>query len=395
MLKRVRSVAAPPTTAVELVPNVPVLDGVRGIAIVMVMFRHFAYGATAHNFAGRVLLTLCGLGGLGVDLFFVLSGFLITRILFRTRLDPHYFRNFYGRRALRIFPLYYAYLIFYFGFVTRFTHFDRTRGAEASSYQGWVWLYATNILICLRGNYIVASINHFWSLAVEEHFYLVWPALVRVFEMRRMLAVCGIAFVIAIGCRAITRWESWSPYAANVFTLCRIDSLAAGAAVAVFERRYSSAAIARGARRVFWISLGILAAWGLTLGRYSIGQVLAEILGSSGVALLFASLIGLAVWGPARSIARRFFLTRFLCWIATYAYGLYVLHQPIRILLQRVLPFESIGKHVHSYALGLLLHGSLAGAVSLVFALLSYHGFEKLFLKQKRFFEQGGPRTET
>src|SRR3954462_10785078 len=138
---------APPIVAGEAALNLPVLDGVRGIAIIMVMVRHFVYGATAHNFAGQVLLTICSLGRSGVDLFFVLSGFLITRILFRTRLEPHYFRNFYARRALRIFPLYYANLILYLGVVPRFPHIDRARAAEASSYQGWVWLYATNILI--------------------------------------------------------------------------------------------------------------------------------------------------------------------------------------------------------------------------------------------------------
>ncbi|HKO51789.1 MAG TPA: acyltransferase [Polyangiaceae bacterium] len=388
MLKPVPSLVAHPTTEIDGSQKLAVLDGVRGVAIIMVMILHFLHGAVANNLLGEVLLTICGWGVTGVDLFFVLSGFLITRILFRTRLEPHYFRNFYARRTLRIFPLYYAYLILYFGIVTRFTNIDRARSIEVSSYQGWVWLYATNILICLRGNYIVASVNHLWSLAVEEHFYLVWPALVRFFEVRRMLAVCAAAFVIAIACRALFSWLNLPWFAANVFTLCRVDSLAAGAALAVFERTYSGETIARGARRLFWISLGVLAIWGLALGRYPFGQVLKEMLGPSVVALLFASVIALAVWGPARSLARRLFMPRFLCWIATYAYGLYVLHQPIRILMQRTLPFERLGQYLNSYLLGLLLHGAITGALSIAFAFLSYHCFEKHLLKLKRFFEQ-------
>lgn len=371
-------------------PKIPALDGVRGAAIIMVMLRHFSHGAVAHDLPGKIILSVCGMGVAGVDLFFVLSGFLITRILLRTRLAPHYFRDFYARRTLRIFPLYYAYLILYFGFVTRFTHFDRARAIEASSYQGWVWLYATNILICLRGNYIVASVNHFWTLAVEEHFYLVWPALVRFFDPRRMLAVCGVAFAIAIGCRAIFAWGGWSLYASNVFTLCRVDSLAAGAAVAVLERTHSGAIIARGAGRLFLCSAGLLALWAVFPGGSGVTQFVAETFGSSVVAVLFASCIALAVWGPAHGLPRRFFMLRFLCWIATYAYGLYVLHQPIRILLQRALPFETLGRHLHSYALGLVAHGALTGIISLVVAFISYHAFEKQFLKLKKFFEPRG-----
>lgn len=383
------SLAAEPTP-VAIGLNVPVLDGIRGVAIIMVMLRHFTHGAVAHGFAGKLILAVCGMGVSGVDLFFVLSGFLITRILLRTRLDSHYFRNFYVRRTLRIFPLYYAYLILYFGFVTRFTHFDRARAIEASSYQSWVWLYATNILICLRGNYIVASVNHFWTLAVEEHFYLVWPALVRFFDVRRMLTVCAAAFLLAIGSRALFSWGGWSLYATNVFTLCRVDSLAVGAAVAVLERSSNGTAIAGAARRVFWGALGLVTAWELIPSGNRFGQVLNEVFGSSVVALLFASSITLAVWGPAGSLLRRFFMLRFFCWIATYAYGLYVLHQPIRILLQRAVPFEAVGRHLNSYALGLLVHGLLTGALSLLFAFASYHAFEKQFLKLKRFFEERG-----
>jgi peptidoglycan/LPS O-acetylase OafA/YrhL len=368
-------------------PRVPILDGVRGVAILLVMFHHFGYGATAKTFVGQLLLVLCGYGELGVDLFFVLSGFLITRILLRSRLDAHYFRNFYARRSLRIFPLYYAYLIFYFGLVTRFTHLDEARNREASSYQAWIWLYATNILICLRGGYLVASINHFWSLAVEEHFYLFWPAFVRYFDKRRMLIVCGAAFVVAIACRSVIAWNNWTPYAANVFTLCRVDSLAAGALVAVLEQIRSTGWIVRRARVTFWTMLGLVVLRTLVLRGQSVWSDAAYVVEDSASALIFASTIAIAVWGPGSSPLSRLFRMRFLRWLGTYAYGLYVFHHPVRILLQRLIPFEKLGTIVHSYGLGLFLHGLLAGTASLVIALLSYHLFEKHLLRLKRFFE--------
>jgi peptidoglycan/LPS O-acetylase OafA/YrhL len=364
----------------------PILDGVRGVAILMVMLRHFVYGATSTTFLGGAILSVCNLGVLGVDLFFVLSGFLITGILLRTRSDAHYFRNFYARRALRIFPLYYAYLIFYFGFVTRFTHFDRARAAEAASYQGWIWLYATNILICVRGGYLVASINHFWTLAVEEHFYLVWPALVRRFDIQRMLNVCVAAFVVAIICRGIITWQHWSPYAANVFTLCRVDSLATGALLAIFARTQSTETITVVARRTFWILFGLSVIGNFAFDGRAWWSATTETVGASVVALIFASTVALAVWGSPRNLLSRLFGMRSLRWLGTYAYGLYVLHFPIRIFLQRALPFEKLGRLLHSYALGLLVHGLLCGAVSIIAALLSYHLFEERLLRLKRFF---------
>lgn len=368
------------------------LDGVRGVAITSVMVHHFAYGATAKTLVGRALLHLCEFGTQGVDLFFVLSGFLITRILLRTREDPHYFRNFYARRSLRIFPLYYAYLIFYFGFVLRFTHIDQARAHEASSYQAWIWLYATNILICVRGDYLLSSVNHFWSLAVEEHFYLVWPALVRRFGTRRMLVVCCVASLIALASRGLIALENWSPYAANVFTLCRIDSLAAGAVLAVLERTRSAQFILRVTRVTFWTVLGLAVVATLAFNDRAAWPRVAEVFGYSATAIIFACMIAMAVWGPRTSPFARLFRVRVLRWLGTYAYGLYVFHHPIRIFLQRMIPFEKLGVLLHSYRLGLILHGSLAGALSLIVALLSYHLFEKRLLSLKRFFEASAAR---
>lgn len=393
MLERARSLPLPSrSVGGALGSHLPILDGVRGFAITSVMVHHFAYGATAETLVGRVILHLCELGTQGVDLFFVLSGFLITRILLRTREDPHYFRNFYARRSLRIFPLYYAYLIFYFGFVLRFTHIDHARAREASSYQAWIWLYATNILICVRGEYLLSSVNHFWSLAVEEHFYLVWPALVRRFDPRRMLVVCCVASLIAIATRGLIALESWSPYAANVFTLCRIDSLAAGALLAVLERTCSSQFILRVTRVIFWAVLGLAVVTTMAFNDRAGWPKVAEVFGYSATAIIFACTIAIAVWGPRTNPLSRLFNARFLRWLGTYAYGLYVFHHPIRIFLQRILPFEKLGVLVHSYRLGLILHGSLAGSLSLIVALLSYHLFEKRLLRLKRFFEASDPK---
>src|SRR5215470_18051066 len=106
---------------IRIAGHLPGLDGVRGLAILMVMAVHFVGDATPHNFGERLAVKLGSYGVLGVDLFFVLSGFLITGLLLDSKGDPHYFRNFYARRTLRIFPLYYTVLALLFLALPRLT----------------------------------------------------------------------------------------------------------------------------------------------------------------------------------------------------------------------------------------------------------------------------------
>ena len=148
----------------------PVLDGVRGLAIALVLVLHFIGDARPTSSFERGLMFVCGYGGYGVDLFFVLSGFLITGILCDARSDRFYFRNFYMRRALRIFPLYYAVLALLFWVIPRIPALNGPTLQALLSRQGWAWLYGANLLDAWRGEFSLPYIDHFWSLAVEEHF---------------------------------------------------------------------------------------------------------------------------------------------------------------------------------------------------------------------------------
>jgi peptidoglycan/LPS O-acetylase OafA/YrhL len=165
------------------------LDGFRAIAILWVLLLHFVYGwpPTPPTALSRVPLIFVGAvshGWLGVDLFFILSGFLITGILIDARGRPKYFRNFYARRALRILPLYLICI-----------------AAMALAYRGQTAFFGLSLLFMANSaHYFRVSMPHgpgvFWSLAVEEHFYLLWPLRVR---FLRRSTLFGLTSILVFG----------------------------------------------------------------------------------------------------------------------------------------------------------------------------------------------------
>jgi peptidoglycan/LPS O-acetylase OafA/YrhL len=214
--------------------RIPELDGVRAVAIWMVLLSHlfFAYDMPAGAIAWmpRTVRTTIAHGWLGVDLFFVLSGFLITGILLDSRENPKFFRNFYSRRALRILPVYLASVLV---MSLLYVH-------------GRAYLLLSSVFMANMAGLFAISIPHgpgvLWSLAVEEHFYVVWPWLVR-FVRRRTVAVLALAIVLTTPLlRFIAAVHGVSVigiiYQVSIF---RFDGLALGALLAIWYRssRYS------------------------------------------------------------------------------------------------------------------------------------------------------------
>src|SRR5262249_15618967 len=161
----------------------------------------------------RIVATGMDRGWAGVQLFFVLSGFLITGILLETRQRARYYRNFFGRRVLRIFPLYYAVLIVAFVIVPLIAG-KQPRGHE---HQLWLWVYLANWTGPFDGGVFI--FGHFWSLAVEEQFYVTWPFLVRALPARAFATLCGVLIVAAPLSRALLRARGVDPEAVYEFTI--------------------------------------------------------------------------------------------------------------------------------------------------------------------------------
>lgn len=380
-------------------PRIPALDGVRGLAILLViLFHHTLMGQ--ETLFDRVYVNLARLGWSGVDLFFVLSGFLITGLLVDSRGGAHYYRNFYIRRTLRIFPLYYAFLFF----TLRMSPWlwpdtelaAMSRDAMAGRSEAWYWLYLPNILFARDSNFGHPNLAVTWSLAIEEQFYLLWP-LVVAFTSRRALGwTCGGLIVIALALRTwlVLDGAHWIvPY---VLPLCRMDALAAGALVALAMRRDGggpSAASVRLLVRARVVAAGsaavVLGIWYVEgpLDNGDWTEPLMQTAGYSAFALGYAALVALAAGGPAGSWLVRVFSTSALRMLGRYSYALYLFHVPVRRFIRdEYFPVASFPTALGSPLPGQLLFYVAATAPALALAWVSWHAYERQWLRLTRYF---------
>ncbi|WP_047489775.1 acyltransferase [Terriglobus sp. TAA 43] len=365
----------------------PALDGLRALAICGVFAAHYGGGSHGGKILNLINL-LRGYGSLGVDLFFVLSGFLITGILYDTLGDSRYFLRFFARRSLRIFPIYYL----VFAVLLLLT--------PIALYQ-WHWGHALFLIYMgnFLGNYdfsyysvesqrshmLLANIGHFWSLCVEEQFYMLWPIAVFLLRKRRNIFIAGVTIsLLAIALRAAEfAWQG--PVVAErwiVRTLpFRMDALLIGGMLALLLRGPHADRIQRSCKWVFLagtaasIAIFVLSpeydsAWGM-------------IVGLTVYALAFAGLIGMTLrtGGPAY----RLFNLKPLRVLGKYSYGFYIYHLLFRWVWIEFLVW-CFGKF-HSMAVGGVVALTTNFVVTFLVSKVSYDYFESRFLRYKIHFE--------
>ncbi len=325
-------------------PYFPVLDGVRALAALMVIVCHFCQQSAIQ---GPWIF-----GQTGVDLFFVLSGFLITTILLLapTR-DWHEVRTFYIRRTLRIFPLYYGFLI--------------VSAAFGYIHSLWFWLYLQNIPFKL--GIPISGPGHFWSLAVEEQFYLVWPALV--FLLPRQWLIKTLWGIVAVALLFRILMEGFHLHSAFLIVFSRFDGLAAGALLAAY---YQRGILQRHRLRLLILAAFSVVAIGMDWWAFhGQGNGWHEASKFTLVTSFYASAVGyLLISGPTLT-------SRMLCWkplryVGKVSYGLYVLHPIV---------FHFVMPRVHNLPVGLQLLACF-GATLLV-ATISWYGYESWFIRLK------------
>ena len=343
------------------------LDGLRGIAILLVMVHRFYPRADGTPWPIEA-------GWVGVDLFFVISGFLIATILLDTRDNPDFFRNFYARRVLRIFPLFYLFI----GSCLLLFPLQNAEFLDAAGSRLWYLLQLGNVPESVLGKSPPYWLAPVWSLAIEEQFYLTFPLLVRAVSPRRLPQwLVGFA-VLAL----VTRIATTFMFPANeriqyLFTLCRLDTIAAGCLLAVLVRRVSIEQLQAHARRP--VFAGLVACALVTIATdLDRTTLFGRTLGYSVVALGFAALVLAVLLHRDRGVTAplRFAPLRYL---GKLCFGLYLLHRPADTLVSAVA--SHFGYEGSTLA---LVPVKIAAAAGL--ATLSWYFLELRFLRLKKRF---------
>jgi peptidoglycan/LPS O-acetylase OafA/YrhL len=363
--------------------HLPALDGIRGVAIVLVLCAHGArFLPHPERPLVHVAVVLLNLGWCGVQLFFVLSGFLITRLLIvrKDRMSrSRVFTDFYARRALRIFPLYYVAL----GLVFLIRGLGGVRLGPPASGAWWYLLYAQNWYNA--AGRIPEAVGHFWSLAIEEQFYIVWPFVVIGCARRSLARACVgmvtgvvlVRLVAAYGFHASAIWLYHS-------TATQLDGLAMGALLAAvaseggIERSARAAGIAVGAGLLAVGALVLVsrssAVFGATTTPFAVAASLAFSLTFMGV------LLHVVAWPESRTAAALRMSP--LRAAGRISYGLYIVHYPISWALAHP-AFSAVPR-----TLALVLYVAL----SIGAALVSWRVVERPFIQLKdRLGQRGEP----
>ncbi len=345
--------------------RIPELDGLRGVAILLVLMFHLM-PSNIPLWAAWIVQS----GWLGVDLFFVLSGFLITGLLLDSAGSPGYYRNFVARRALRIFPLYYVCL----AIAAVIDHGPwPIHWADFAADGGWFYpFFLGNIPVTLRNKWPSGTLTPLWSLQIEEQFYLTFPFLVAVLGRKTLARVLMASVVIAPLLRiALVYARPANISGTYVLMPCRMDALALGGLVAIAGRQYPEALRSR------WIGLvtGIAAAGLVWLIRNN-GPLPwsnpMRTIGFSAAAVAFTGVLVLLMMQRQRLLLA-LFRFRPLVWTGGISYGLYLLHAPANELVQK-----------HAARLGIASDGAseslLALTASFAAAWISAKFFERPIL---------------
>lgn len=381
----------------------PALDGLRALAIIGVICLHFGGVLTPEQVrglgvVGRGIYKFFTHGAWGVDLFFVLSGYLITGILLSSRGQEHYFRNFYARRTLRIFPLYYGTLLAVLVLLPLVLGHVPAMISAAYSHQVWLWTYTTNIECARRDGQVFGNFLHFWTLAIEEQFYLVWPLVVFLTPPRWLLRLALIGIVAVNAGRMsfiILQWTpgyGWDPVTVYNWlaslTLFRADSLLAGAALAVLQADGALLQWRGTFRWIFPAAVGAIVVFLLAVPRLVSGLPTPVVAHVTLAPILFGTGVGYLLTCRADSWLVRGLSIKPLRAIGKYSYAMYVFHYIYLPLEVRWLPCSSFVRLVHDPLLGLLAYYASAIGIAFCVAFLSYHLYEKHFLKLKKYFPE-------
>jgi peptidoglycan/LPS O-acetylase OafA/YrhL len=316
--------------------HMPALDGIRGVAVILVMVCHFSRLMDLSTPSHGLFNKLTDAGWTGVDLFFVLSGFLITGILLDSKDSPRYFFSFYMRRILRIFPLYYlACFVYLVGLPLIQNHLGiLTNLKSLASVRIWFWVYAANWGMAITGKSF-GTLGHFWSLAIEEQFYLFWPLAVRYTSNRTLARMCLGATLLSQFLRIVLLLNGFALGTIYIITVTRLDGLLLGAlaALAVRNGRWLAQAASSLKYLISCSAVGLIVLAGVCRGFPPDQAPLVTVFSPLLLAVMFAGILLSAIIHSGSHL-EEFFRASWLRSCGKYSYAMYVFHLPITLTVE-------------------------------------------------------------
>lgn len=351
----------------------PQLDGLRAIAVLLVILHH-CWDKTINLPGWAVISWITDKGWVGVDLFFALSGFLIGRILLVNVGKPNYFRSFYIRRVFRIFPLYYLCLTVLLGIMIFSIGIWPGRPISeelANPERIWVnYLYLTNFTAAFLGmNWAVYSLT--WTLAIEEQFYLFFPAIVSWFSGKKFLVALFAMVVVSIFFRTIG--QSWFPDSlgfAQAFTLCRLDSFAFGALAAYIGLQKWQLS-RKSLLATIWV-IGLICTI-LILDSFSRTDIEMRAFGYTYLAAFFSFTVLLCTVPEQTNNPFKVLEWNILRRIGELSYGMYLYH----VLVRGVLEILNLEKSINSPLVVSMIITVSTVAITFIVSRLSHQWFEE------------------
>lgn len=347
--------------------RINILDGFRGVAVILVLLYHY--------------LPFFSFGWVGVDLFFVLSGFLITGKLIESLGSKKYFLSFYCKRLLRIVPLYYLILLLLFVLLpAALPSFVSGSVNQLFSQQWHYWFFTVNIHDAFNGWPDNVTLVPLWSLACEMQFYLFWPFVVLLFyrpSNNKFITVLIVFIAAAILFRLFgNAGHYFSSAFSYVLLPARLDAFSIGAMLYIFVNDERFARLLKTGWKISVVCLAlILVVVFCQGGSWHLDDMLASQAGYTLNALFWGGLMGSAIQG--NNGFRRFFSNGWLMNAGKYSYAIYILHVPVKVVLLKFSGGPSTASG--SYYLIILV----AAVATILFSIISFHLIEKRFLRLK------------
>jgi peptidoglycan/LPS O-acetylase OafA/YrhL len=368
----------------------PGLDGLRALAILAVVGHNLSLLDSPDSAVAKVVEWSLDRGWIGVQLFFVLSGFLITGILLDSGKAPNYFKSFFARRSLRIFPLYFLTLACLFLLLPALgalpAAFVPTPSQELP-----FWLYLSNWTE--PSGFSAGDVAHFWSLAVEEQFYLVLPFVLRGRSARSTLILLSAVAVASLAIRLVMLGLHDSHEVIYMSSVCRMDALALGGALAAAWRIPRAARwLAANGRTLLWSATLLLILGALVTRGYPRISVLGQSIGYTILALSLTGIVGAVVAADVHGAGGPLAWLRNpgLRLVGKYSYAIYIFHRPVGDLLESryLLPLLP---RAHTAVTPTLIYLATAFGVCFALAALSWRFIEQPCLALKKRFAAESP----